>query len=43
MESTNEFIDISLGVQLWSKWNYMIKIWYQLMDSFILKSLCQAK
>jgi hypothetical protein len=43
MESTNEFIDISLGVQLWSKWNYMINIWLQPMDSFILKSLCQAK
>jgi hypothetical protein len=43
MESTNEFIDISLGVQLWSKWNYTINIWCQPMDSSILKSLCQAK
>jgi hypothetical protein len=43
MESTNEFNDISLGVQLWSKWNYMINIWCQPMDSSILKSLCQAK
>jgi hypothetical protein len=43
MESTNEFIDISLGVQLWSKWNYMINIWCQPIDSSILKSLCQAK
>jgi hypothetical protein len=43
MKSTNEFIDISHGVQLWSKWNYMINIWCQPMDSSILKSLCQAK
>jgi hypothetical protein len=43
MESINEFIDISLGVQLWGKWNYMINIWYQSMDSFILKNLCQVK
>ncbi len=43
MESIDEFIDISLGVQLWSKWNYMINIWCQPMDSSILKSLCQAK
>jgi hypothetical protein len=43
MESTNEFIDISLGVQLWSKWNYMINIWCQPMDSSILKNLCQVK
>jgi hypothetical protein len=43
MESTNEFIDISLRVQLWSKLNYMISIWCQPMNSSILKSLCQAK
>jgi hypothetical protein len=43
METTNEFIDISLGVQLWSKLNYMINIWCQLMDSSILKNLCQVK
>jgi hypothetical protein len=42
MESTNECIDISLEVQLWSKWNYMINIWCQPIDSSILKSLCQA-
>jgi hypothetical protein len=43
MKSINEFIDISLRVQLWSKWNYMINIWCQLIDSSILNSLCQAK
>jgi hypothetical protein len=43
MEITNEFIDISLEVQLWSKWNYMINIWRQPIDSSILKNLCQVK
>jgi hypothetical protein len=43
MKNTNEFIDISLGVQLWSKWNYIINIWCQPMNNSILKSLCQAK
>jgi hypothetical protein len=43
MESTDEFIDISLGVQLWSKWNYIINIWCQPIDSSILKSPYQAE
>jgi hypothetical protein len=43
MESSNAFIDISLGVQLWSKWNYVINLCSQPINSSILKNLCQAK
>jgi hypothetical protein len=43
MKSTNVFIDISFGVHLWSKWNYVINIWRQPINSSILKNLCQAK
>jgi hypothetical protein len=43
MESTNIFIDISLGVQLWSKWNYVIDMCSQPINSSILKNLCQVK
>jgi hypothetical protein len=43
MQSTNVFIDISLGVQLWSKWNYVIDMCSQLTNSYILKNLRQAK
>jgi hypothetical protein len=39
----NVFIDISLRVQLWSKWNYVINMCSQPINSSILKNLCQAK
>jgi hypothetical protein len=43
MKSANVFIDLSLGVQLWSKWNYIIDMCSQPINSSILKNLCQAK
>jgi hypothetical protein len=43
MKSINVFIDTSLEVQLWSKWNYMINMYNQPINSSILKSLCQVK
>jgi hypothetical protein len=43
MESTNVFIDISLGVQLWSKWDYVINMCSQQINRSILKNLCQDK
>jgi hypothetical protein len=42
MKNINVFIDISLRVQLWSKWNYMIHMCSQPINNFILKNLCQA-
>jgi hypothetical protein len=43
MEITNVIIDVSLGVQLSIKWNYVIDMCSQLINSSILKNLCQAK
>jgi hypothetical protein len=43
MKSINVLIDISLGVELWSKWNYVIDIYSQPINSSILKNLCQGK
>jgi hypothetical protein len=43
MNSTKLFIDISLGVQLWSKWNYVIDMCSQPINSSMLKNLCQVK
>jgi hypothetical protein len=42
-ENTNVFIDPPLEVQLWSKWNYVINMHSQPINSFILKILCQVK
>jgi hypothetical protein len=43
MKSINVSIDISLEIQLWSKWNYVINMYSQPTNSSILKKLCQAK
>jgi hypothetical protein len=43
MESKNVFIDISLEVQFWNKWNYVIDMSSQSINSSILKNLCQVK
>jgi hypothetical protein len=42
-ESKNVFIDPPLEIQLWSKWNYVINMLSQPMNSFILRNLCQVK
>jgi hypothetical protein len=42
MKSINVFIDISSGVQLLSKWNYVINMCSQQVNSCILRNLCQA-
>jgi hypothetical protein len=43
MKSTKLFIDSSLKVQLWSKWNYVINMHSQSINSSILKNLCKVK
>jgi hypothetical protein len=42
-EKYKVFIDTSLEVWLWSKWNYVINMYSQAPNSSILKNLCQAK
>jgi hypothetical protein len=42
-ESTNVFIDPPLKIHLWSKWNNVINMLSQPINSFILKNLCQVK
>jgi hypothetical protein len=42
-DGTNVFIDPPLEVQLWNKWNYVINVHSQWINSFILKNLCQVK
>jgi hypothetical protein len=42
-ESTNVFTNPPIEVQLWSKWNYVINMFSQPMNSSILKNLCQVK
>jgi hypothetical protein len=37
------FIDTSLEIRLWSKWNYVINIYNQATNSLILKNLYQVK
>jgi hypothetical protein len=43
MKSTNVFNDISSGVQLWSKWDYVTNMCSQQVNSSILKNLYQVK
>jgi hypothetical protein len=43
MKSIKLFIDPSLKVQLWSKWNYVINMHSQPINSSILKNLCKVK
>jgi hypothetical protein len=42
-EKCKVFIDTSLEVRLWSKWNYVINKYSQATNSSILKNLCQIK
>jgi hypothetical protein len=42
-EKYKVFINTSLEVWLWSKWNYVINIYSQVTNSYILKNIYQAK